>query len=589
MASVVANTFSRPPIGGTKSRKRQLHHTPAGSVEVQRSLAPAVTVEGSVPVSQRLEAAHCPPQMDAARKCCTVSIADVEGVIDAVANEQPTALPLNSGGRASTTPRPSRPVDSFGEQKRQQQHHRRCDILGLSPSALYNPEELRAAFEKCALEACDRGRRTTTKACAMWKSSSLRDVAEAFEALVSEPLAPNPPPFKGKFVEGQIESQVGVQQRHFTEGRGVAPIAQYSGNRAGRNSAAKPATFLARLHGLLRLLSPDSRRTVLAERLTQAQRLALESWMLERHRSRSGSSFGDVSQVARNRSPSVGRAHTLGSCIWKSAGDSYCAAITLERNLCMQSACCRNLPAAVHALATLIQLRARCFSLVGRTFEDRLVTAVEELKAGPGAARLFLRTRISFANGLRLSTPLCQDVWLALRDRQRLDSAKGPALLTGGLLRPAYTPEAAEEQWMRTCEAWLAIWAERGKSVSDLRKQLATKEPARKAACTRAAHSWRSSQERAIRRIQHLLDAQAQKQVRHTVKQEKCRRLSLSCTSGGSSRGPAHRGRRHDPIINQVGRRHPHYEHHHDAVNSGEFESVSCPERQAKRARATPL
>eukprot|EP00928_Gymnodinium_smaydae_P006092 TRINITY_DN12123_c0_g1_i2.p1 TRINITY_DN12123_c0_g1~~TRINITY_DN12123_c0_g1_i2.p1 ORF type:complete len:367 (-),score=31.92 TRINITY_DN12123_c0_g1_i2:188-1225(-) len=172
-------------------------------------------------------------------------------------------------------------------------------------------------------------------------------------------------------------------------------------------------------------------------------RVELERWILS---------------VGRRR-PRMRAQGRLGSHVWRCGGrrggdpNRHSACVHLGYNLYAQSACCADFAAALHALATLLTLRARCWTpcatcasgsptrgVRGEAFagcdydeqlESRLHAAVRELQGHDSAGDyhcdalaemggLYLRSRATVARGVRISTPLRRDVHLALGDHRAL-------------------------------------------------------------------------------------------------------------------------------------------------------------------------
>jgi len=308
----------------------------------------------------------------------------------------------------------------------------------------------------------------------------------------------------------------------------LSPSVQYHAARKQRDSATRTSTdrFCARLHQQLRRLAPELRRAAIAKKLTQLQRLALERWMLKQAKQRRLSSKSEahrpvhaghadkhLSTCSRPRRVSgvaAQSSHTLRS---SDKVKGRCPCVHLDNHLYAQSARCTNTLSISRAEAMLSELRARRLhaSRRGAMFEQCVAIAVQEMRqeTGGAAVPLYFRTRISFARGVRLSTPLRQDAATALEDWHRMVGAWGSALFSGGRLRPDCTPQSAEAQWTSSCKAWFDIWSEWGRPPGYLGRAIAVQEAVRKPVWAKAVREWAQLQARTMCRITQLLELQA--------------------------------------------------------------------------------
>lgn len=181
----------------------------------------------------------------------------------------------------------------------------------------------------------------------------------------------------------------------------------------------------------------------------------------------------------------------------------------LRLNLYASSEACRTAEEEARALQTLRTLRHWCRALPVAAFDKQASTVLEELRETEGC-RVSLRTRISFARGVRLHSPNHDDASRALRDWKALTSAWGGSLFTGGVLRQDCSPEAAEIQWIRTCRAWQQVWINSGRRPRDLDRQLAAIEIKRKPRWVKAEKQWRLLQARTVHRVASLLAVRSQ-------------------------------------------------------------------------------
>jgi len=309
-----------------------------------------------------------------------------------------------------------------------------------------------------------------------------------------------------------------------------------------RSKKANTTRFYSRLHGLLRRLDPEQRRSVIAQQLTQEQRLVLERWMLQ-HAPRS--SHGNKSSCAGvcmprfhggtplKPLPGTGPRRASGNYIWPcDGGRGYCAGIHFG-HLYAQSARCRDLVSAIQALQVLLTLRARCRVHVaadaGRgldwveVFRGGVTAAVRDMQrfggdAGEAVPRLYFRSRVALGRGLpKLSTPLRRDACDALRDWR---------CLVGACAEPGLSREAAAAQWEALTSAWLSVWRERGgMSQKELRARLAAKEAVHRAAAEDAARRLERSQTSVTKQINGLLGKRAQHEDPPGAERARGRRL----------------------------------------------------------------
>eukprot|EP00747_Dinoflagellata_sp_TGD_P201585 gnl/TRDRNA2_/TRDRNA2_75058_c0_seq1.p1 gnl/TRDRNA2_/TRDRNA2_75058_c0~~gnl/TRDRNA2_/TRDRNA2_75058_c0_seq1.p1 ORF type:complete len:484 (-),score=61.96 gnl/TRDRNA2_/TRDRNA2_75058_c0_seq1:24-1475(-) len=268
--------------------------------------------------------------------------------------------------------------------------------------------------------------------------------------------------------------------------------------------------FLGKLFHLLRELRPEPRREVIATRLTQAQRKALELWIRARpgsaaakqsnsgdravkteDLSRSTWSHVEAMLLARPRREALAsgaESHMLElpapvsvSRGTKSRCGQSCPVVHLGYGLYGQAGATADQPAAaaVKVLALVQELCHQADSAAPEDFEHR-VTAAFVLAASQSTSephdltevRYVFRTRVTFSRDIRLSTPLRGSLAAALRDWRDLRDARGESLAAGPMPRPSWRFETAHRQWVKSCCAWATIWAAHGKAMSVLKEQV---------------------------------------------------------------------------------------------------------------------
>lgn len=203
--------------------------------------------------------------------------------------------------------------------------------------------------------------------------------------------------------------------------------------------------FQKKLHALLKTLSPSARREVIAYKLTQAQRLDLERWLLRGEKG--------AGKVEMPRSPD--RAVAMKPEVMRSAARSCAAAsrqmLHLGHGLFAQMA--TRGKEASQALAALKASVLSCGS-VRSDFESSVRDAVrKELTADSGLEGLIkFRTRVSFFRDVKLSTPLRGELDAALLDWRVLVNSRSTVVsLRAGKVK-------AEAARLRRISAHLLAW-----------------------------------------------------------------------------------------------------------------------------------
>lgn len=367
---------------------------------------------------------------------------------------------------------------------------RRCLYEALGVDASVGTAELRAAFQRKALAAHpDRG-----GSCA-----ALSEVMCAFE-LLSDPARRahfdrqriGPP--ASRFVERPVGAG-GTSSGHIEAP--TPPAARDLGaprvSFTQQASEEAEAAVLARLHGLLQRLPSGERRYVLAERFSEAQRVALERWMLRQRAACSTSALAQVrppEPVAKiescsqsslpTQSHSVARLRgipcdTLGALArvqgvvrLRRGAHRYYYACAAVGGLMLRSRTDKDLGVALGFQVALMAIKQRTMANSAGCFESRFREAVQTTLVELGlkaCARLKFVVRLRTLGTSRyLRTPpytVCGELecgikaWRRLRDVQSQLHETWKILLGVGV--------GKEAAWMRFRHEYLAILAEAGR------------------------------------------------------------------------------------------------------------------------------
>lgn len=295
--------------------------------------------------------------------------------------------------------------------------------------------------------------------------------------------------------------------------------------------------FLLQLQALLKQLDPSARRRVITERLTQAQRLALERYMLTAQKCRAtrlacnarkkvlkASNRGRARKLrfARrafnedNPRDAAGESRHLSSSHPELPPNGRKACVHLGRGF---YAHCKLDASAQEAFCSLgdVALQLAGQSLRQGEFEAAVTAAVAKAEETGAHLRLLFRTRITFSRAARLSTPLRGNLAAALEDWHAVRSARGEARAD----RLQRHEMAAV--WRHTSAAWTSIWQQKGFVPDRLKRQLARKE----ALCEPLSQQplatgqdpgrQRSAVEEAQQQIDKLLAWQARQRADHNV------------------------------------------------------------------------
>lgn len=284
--------------------------------------------------------------------------------------------------------------------------------------------------------------------------------------------------------------------------------------------------FLLQLQALLKQLDPSARRRVITERLTQAQRLALERYMLTAQKCRATRLASARKKVLK--ATTRGRARKLRFArrafnednTRDAASESSHPQLPLNgRKACVHLgrgfyAHCKLDASAHEAFCSLgdVALQLAGQSLRQGEFEAAVTAAVAKAEETGAHLRLLFRTRITFSRAARLSTPLRGNLAAALEDWHAVRSARGEARAD----RLQCHEMAAV--WRHTSAAWTTIWQQKGFVPDRLKRQLARKEAACEPLSQRLATGQdpgrqRPAAEQAQQQIEKLLAWQARQRA----------------------------------------------------------------------------
>ncbi|CAK0823127.1 unnamed protein product, partial [Prorocentrum cordatum] len=195
----------------------------------------------------------------------------------------------------------------------------------------------------------------------------------------------------------------------------------------GHPSRAPPGPFLRRLHGLLSRLPPEQRRMAIAQRLSQAQRLRLERWMLaKRSRGpavpRAGAAAAGGRAAARGPSAGPGAPRgrpvtqrSLCRLVARSGRVGFRPVMHLCGGLYAQAAFSFSVELGLRGLAALMAMRARCQAAcapgqaAAGSVEQRVRRAVQEAQLGCGASlKFYFKTRLRISSSGEASWRACR-------------------------------------------------------------------------------------------------------------------------------------------------------------------------------------
>ncbi|CAE8624893.1 unnamed protein product, partial [Polarella glacialis] len=248
------------------------------------------------------------------------------------------------------------------------------------------------------------------------------------------------------------QREAGQQQQQHWSNSGQC-VTTYPGSKPGAAVQVAPGqlkrqqherSFLKQLRELLQGLPPAQRRDFIAQRLSQAQRVSLEQWILAE---RAGPMQGAIKQGR----PFKTGIHCPGLsqrslCCWrgKRGRVGYRPIMHLFGSFYAQAAFTFDLSSAVAALGTLLTMRTLCQALGGTCTQKQggdqevvatLRAAVHDALAmkrpGPIGHRFYFKTRMRMAHGYEISTPSRSDVDTALGEwlhllRTKAGGARAP-------------------------------------------------------------------------------------------------------------------------------------------------------------------
>eukprot|EP00930_Biecheleria_cincta_P039137 TRINITY_DN26924_c0_g1_i1.p1 TRINITY_DN26924_c0_g1~~TRINITY_DN26924_c0_g1_i1.p1 ORF type:complete len:349 (+),score=61.47 TRINITY_DN26924_c0_g1_i1:345-1391(+) len=258
---------------------------------------------------------------------------------------------------------------------------------------------------------------------------------------------------------------------------------------------------------LLRKLSSQVRREIICNRLTQKQRLALETHMVAEKNNRPEKSVTAESILVMRDSKvgghrSCGQEASRGICK-RSSRDKvlgyYAQAGINNFTFYTRTQC--DLASTLTDHIILLRILAHIWSShASHDFPSKVRTAVACVLQEEGLAqREFLRAfRVSFSaihwvgrhllvNRNTLDAAL--DAWY------RFDSLRGPRLFWGAQVSEEYTPERAREHWAQAREIYIQLQVEAGRqSRAQVEQSLASQEAQRQTMEEQAASRWRQDE-----------------------------------------------------------------------------------------------
>jgi len=266
---------------------------------------------------------------------------------------------------------------------------------------------------------------------------------------------------------------------------------------------ATPRCTLGRLYRLLKLVTPEARRMLLKQRFSQAQRLALERWILEHRAAYHDEPCEPASQHPKRRPlPSSGCAGVYSR---RSGTRLLYAAAGIVGPFRLSTRFVADLGTAIGFRQVISTFSRRVLACGGEAVDEAFArTVAEETLAGTSSrgpwAAMGLRFAVAISArywvGRQLLTPryaVPAGTEAGLRAWRRLNEARG-LVYRGHTNRYSiiqrHTPSQLEEAWRRLREAHLDVWAEAGKDRSKVAAQIGALEERHQAHRRRLAARW---------------------------------------------------------------------------------------------------
>mmetsp|Transcript_16274 Transcript_16274/g.36515 ORF Transcript_16274/g.36515 Transcript_16274/m.36515 type:complete len:415 (-) Transcript_16274:73-1317(-) len=179
----------------------------------------------------------------------------------------------------------------------------------------------------------------------------------------------------------------------------------------------KEIRLVQELHGMLSLMSPETRRPVIKERLSQIQRRKLEAFLLDRKASEATQIASQQSLMLAGR-PLDTHYSQRSLCMSRSRTGRWLCRPSLHIQAGLY-ACCTQLleyEEAISALGVMIAIRSLCCSGAD-DFQERVTKACSDalLLCEPGTLRLSFRCRVQIMQ-CELTTPARPSIAPALQD-----------------------------------------------------------------------------------------------------------------------------------------------------------------------------
>lgn len=292
------------------------------------------------------------------------------------------------------------------------------------------------------------------------------------------------------------------------------------------------AKLLKTLQALLGRLTKEERRDIIMHRMTQAQRLALERWMLKEAGSSMKSQTALPSKSSQQKMEVLRTSDTSRSEAKMSISKQSCPKwLTVHLGHGFYAVVFRTACGAGEAVNHLTKWAKESARTEAAIFTDQITAAVAQAceilrpRSNAELHAVKFRTRVSFGRKVRLSSPFQRNLTQALEDWVRLTDARTKADLRGDV-----SAEEGRSLWRQTTSVWMSIWEANGSKQRQLQRQLNEKEDACESMWKRLAalrrRNVRTMKSQAVqRRITRLL-AQHDKICQRAAKESaaKCQR-----------------------------------------------------------------